>query len=379
MRLEDCNKVKVLHLLADGGTGGIELLCCNFYPYSRNENVFLFPWLTGETAERMKKGGARVLEYHHNRILYFFTILRILKLCKREKISLVVAHHGVTLLRGIPFLLKHFKPDLRTVIYVHSDPMIEDRSRIRRRIKTVIQKFLYRRVDRIIAISDYVKEKLIERYQLRPETVTRIYNAAPVEQYSNCIRKPRETVQMVFHGRLVEGKGVQTILHALSLLPAESEYHFTIIGDGDYRTELEKRCMEYCLVDRVTFLGTRTDIPALLAEGDIFIHMPVCEEGFGISTVEAMASGLLCIVAESGALPELIHNGVNGVVVKRGDDMLLAKMIDSAINNLSAPSCIRMRQQALVDSAEYNIQSYATILDQTLRTLVGTNSQNGGK
>lgn len=370
MTLIDCKKVKVLHLLADGGTGGIELLCKNFYPFSENENIFLFPWRTGGTTNSMKQGGAKVLEYNHSRKVYLFTVFKILKLCRRERIDLVVAHHGITILRGIPILLKLLKPGLRAVIYVHSDPTIEDNSRVRFCIKTVFQKFFYRKADKIIAISDFVKKKLIQHYQLEPEKIVRIYNAAPLEQYCNCIREPGELVQMVFHGRLVEVKGVQVILHALSLLPSQLGYHFTIIGDGDYRAELEKLCGEYKLMDRVTFLGNRTDISALLAKKDVFINMPVWEEGFGISVVEAMASGLLCIVAESGALPELIHHGKNGFVVKSGNYTALAQVIGDVIDSLGSSSYTQMREQALADSAGYDIQSYAEVLDHELCALL---------
>lgn len=377
--MKDRKKVKVLHLLADGGTGGIELLCKNFYPFSHNENIFLFLWRTGETAERMKQGGARVLEYQHSKKAYLFTVFRILKLCRREGIRVVVAHHGVTLLRGIPVLLKLLKPGLRAVIYVHSDPVIGGGDRIIRSIKSMTHKFLYKKADRIIAISDFVKEKLIERYHLKPEKIARIYNAASVEQYCNRIREPEELVQLVFHGRLVEVKGVQIILRALSLLPRQSRYHFTIIGDGDYRTELEKLCEEYRLTDHVTFLGNRADIPALLAEKDVYINMPVCEEGFGISVVEAMSSGLLCIVAESGALPELIHHKENGLIVKMGDYTALAQMIGDVIGSLRSLSYIQMRKQALADSAGYHIRSYAEVLDHELCALLDNETQNGGK
>lgn len=49
------------------------------------------------------------------------------------------------------------------------------------------------------------------------------------------------------------------------------------------------------LEDKVQFLGSRTDVPQLLQAADLFVHPATCQEGFGITLIEAMASGVPCL------------------------------------------------------------------------------------
>lgn len=55
-------------------------------------------------------------------------------------------------------------------------------------------------------------------------------------------------------------------------------------------------------------MGTRYNIPELLNDADIFIHMPEWEEGFGITIIEAMAAGVICVCSNNGAISEIINN-----------------------------------------------------------------------
>ena len=95
----------------------------------------------------------------------------------------------------------------------------------------------------------------------------------------------------------------------------EKDFEFQIIGDGPYKTKLESLVKEQHLENKVVFLGTRYDVSQLLEKADIFVHVPIIEEGFGITIVEAMASGKLCICSNSGAISEIIENDGNGFLV----------------------------------------------------------------
>ena len=118
--------------------------------------------------------------------------------------------------------------------------------------------------------------------------------------------------------------------------------------------------------DKVEFLGNRRDVPKLLAQSDIFVHLPVCEEGFGITIVEAMAAGLICICSNSGAIPEIINDGKNGFLVKKENPKEFSQMIDTVIKNINTDNLKRIRTQAIEDSNIYSIEKFSMQLDSRI-------------
>jgi glycosyltransferase involved in cell wall biosynthesis len=84
-----------------------------------------------------------------------------------------------------------------------------------------------------------------------------------------------------------------------------------ICGDGLQRAPLEKLAAELAIVDRVRFLGTRNDVPQVMASCDGFCHAAPFEP-FGIVVIEAMATSLPVVVPNSGGIREAVDDGVNG-------------------------------------------------------------------
>lgn len=166
-------------------------------------------------------------------------------------------------------------------------------------------------------------------------------------------------------GRLSPEKGVQTILKALTLLPDTLNYNFCVAGDGVERQHLQTFAEENGLSDKVSFLGTRADVSELLYQSDIFIHMPNWEEGFGLTIVEAMASGLICICSNSGAIPEIIRDGENGILVEKGNAGNLAEVLTRVMQD-QYPMTDAIRKRALATAQTFSIVKFAQELDATL-------------
>jgi glycosyltransferase involved in cell wall biosynthesis len=87
-----------------------------------------------------------------------------------------------------------------------------------------------------------------------------------------------------------------------------------IAGDGPYREKLEEMIEEYEIQENLILLGKQNELKAYYEEADIFIH-PADLEGFGIVVPEAMSSGLPVILSNKGALPELVNNMEDGIIV----------------------------------------------------------------
>lgn len=229
----------------------------------------------------------------------------------------------------------------------------------------LIQKSL-QRADTVVAISHSVKDSLVQRYRVSADKIEVIYNGVDVKRMAACPHEHHEPAEIVYVGRLIEDKGVQVILKALSHLPSDAPWHFSIVGDGSYREELEKMTRELNLHNRVRFLGTCRNIPEILAKSDVFVHAPIWEEGFGITIVEAMAAGLLCICAKSGAIPEIIQDGMDGFLFEKGNSAELAGALQKCIREYDTDEMMRIRAAAVEKAKHFSIEAFAEQLDGLL-------------
>ncbi len=123
------------------------------------------------------------------------------------------------------------------------------------------------------------------------------------------------SVLVGFVGRLDEQKGIPDLLEAMRLAASASpEISFVLAGDGPLRPRVATYVERYGLSETVHLLGFREDIPSLLKAFD-FLVMPSLWEGFGYAALEAMAAGKAVIATNTSSLPELVEDGVTGLLV----------------------------------------------------------------
>lgn len=119
---------------------------------------------------------------------------------------------------------------------------------------------------------------------------------------------------------------------AAKLLAEIPQAHFLIVGDGPARQALEKTTAELGLAPAVHFLGTRSDIPEILALCDVFVlssHM----EANPVSILEAAACGKPVVATRVGSVPETVHEGNTGYLVPPGDAAAMADRILCLLRN----------------------------------------------
>lgn len=136
--------------------------------------------------------------------------------------------------------------------------------------------------------------------------------------------------------QLRHGKGIDVLLDAARrLLPRHPELVFLVAGRAGNGEEAYARDMRAAaeapeLAGRVRFLGSRTDIPNLLATFDAFV-LPTRTETFGIVIVEAMAAGVPVIASRVGAIPEIIDSPAAGCIVNDVEGAAFAEAIERVI------------------------------------------------
>lgn len=231
-------------------------------------------------------------------------------------------------------------------------------------------------VDAVICNSRYTSGTIAAAYRIAPDRLHVLYN--PVEQ--------RQLTQTGEHlrGQLNFGAGDLVIGHVGGMIPTRDQatllkafceiqtHHpnarLVLIGDGPLRGALELLVRQLDIGDCVRFIGYTAQVGNYLGIMDIYVNTTL-DEGFGIAVVEAMLAGLPVVLTDAGAHPELITDGVHGVLYTGGDDTRLAHMILELIDQ---PDKRRRLGDAARESAcerfapEHYVSGYDTIIDQVL-------------
>lgn len=132
---------------------------------------------------------------------------------------------------------------------------------------------------------------------------------------------------------LIKYKGHRDFLYAIKEINRLNNTHFWFVGeDRGIRSELESLARQLDIEHRIEFLGTRLDIPELLAASDISV-LASHEEGFSNVILESMAAGLPVVATDVGGNGEAVVNGVTGWLVPPKNSGVLAKKIIDLLEN----------------------------------------------
>src|SRR5215208_945759 len=174
---------------------------------------------------------------------------------------------------------------------------------------------------RRLLLSDGVQEN---RLHLIPPGVNSSLFEGPFEDPFSGIGRPR----VLFVGRLAPQKGVSTLVAAAGLLEDPSA-RLLLVGDGPERKVLEKEAKRIGMGDRLHFVGfvAHERLPAVLVHADLLV-LPSLYEELGTVLLEAMQAALPIVASNIGGIPDVIEDGVNGLLVPPGEPEALARAID---------------------------------------------------
>lgn len=194
----------------------------------------------------------------------------------------------------------------------------------------------------IIAINDAVAENLKQQGIRAPIFVQQdVFDEPTVPQESKSrLRKELLRDGAVLVGtvsRLEEGKGIEDFLAAVRCLtPCWPDVRYVIVGDGSRAPALKKITAEWGLNDRVHFTGFQSKVFEYYAAMDVFVCASHAEGG-PATVIEAMQMGLPVVTTRVGLVPQLIRDGVNGLVVDVSD----VRGLRAAIGSLLAEPTLR--------------------------------------
>lgn len=163
-------------------------------------------------------------------------------------------------------------------------------------------------------------------------------------------------------------KGQHVLLDALTLLhEAIPDCHIVLAGDGPDRLLLEKRAVDLGIADKVRFCGFVDDMPLFLRSLSMLV-IPSLSEGFSFAAAEAMAAGCPVVASRVGGLPEVIEDGVTGLLFPPGDAAALAAAVRRILGDESLSS--KLVERAGADVVRFSLETYVEKMTEMFRELV---------
>lgn len=193
------------------------------------------------------------------------------------------------------------------------------------RAELACQRVVYRAADVVVANSRAASDQLM-REGVAAEKTRLIPNGVDVAAFTRA-RTPGPIRRIVMVANLRPEKGHDVLIEAAPHIRARHpDVRFTLAGDGPRREALECLARARGVASGIEFLGQADDVPALLAESDLFV-LPSRSEAMPNAVIEAMAAGLPVVASRVGGIPELVADGRTGVLVPAGDPAALARAI----------------------------------------------------
>ncbi len=199
-------------------------------------------------------------------------------------------------------------------------------------------RYLNPRIDRIICVCEAIRRYFLEMKPAflrmpedRPVTIHKghkleWYDGTPADLTEFGI--PGDAFVIACTANYRPRKGIDYLIEAVEMLPADMPVHLMLVGHMD-APALKKRIARSPASERIHRVGFVTNAPEVSAAADVFCLPSTKREGLPRSVIEAMAYRVPPVVTDAGGSPELVENGVSGIVVPPMDSVALAQAIET--------------------------------------------------
>jgi len=233
---------------------------------------------------------------------------------------------------------------------------------------TLLYRWLYRHLDRLIFDSELSKSEFLSTGPTIDETKLGIVHTSIVvteeedRSQKSVVRSkyqiPEDCVIGMFHGRLDPEKGLDTLLEAVAQIK-ERNFRLVLVGRGseEYTAHLKQVVQEKGIADKVVFAGFVHPVLPYVAAADFGILASTVQEGCPLSPQEYMSQGRPVVVTNNGGQREYVVQEQNGLLVPPGDAKALAEAIARLVDDTTLRQ--RLGQQAKADFDDHlNYEHY---------------------
>jgi len=332
----DKGSIKVLHLVQGLGIGGLENVVVNLLKgidserYQPSVCCYDTLWSVAQSLN----GIINIHFLKRKQGIDYAYPFKLAALLKREKIQILHLHNSTAFFYGV---IAGKITRVPVIIYTEHARDIFPNIKVR-----IADKILSSFTDKVIVVADYLKKNLIKYEWFNPSKIITIYNGADETKFNNKYNVDEVKRDLGLFGRkkivgivarLDPIKNHKCLIKAMQIVVKHyPDTILLVIGDGALRDELKAFARESNLLNNIYFLGTRQDIPQLLAIMDIFVLCSI-SEGLPMTLLEAMAAGKPIIATNVGGIPEIIEHGINGVLIPPDNPDILADAIKKLIDD----------------------------------------------
>jgi len=291
-----CHALKDLHL-------EVSMLC--------PENSAMFT--------QMKDSRIKVLTFKKRGFLDLSLAKTIAKACKSSSFDLIHTHDSHA----------HSAAVLSATVFGNALPIVVSRRVDFSVSATPFSKWKYNHasVKKIICVSATIK-KMTEPSIVNPEKLCIVHSGIDVAKYNfsqqeNILKKelniPEEVCLIGNLSALADHKDFPTFMNtAKATMESDPKIQFIIAGSGAEEAYIKKFISDHQLQNKIHLLGFRKDVPKVMKSLDIFL-ITSKTEGLGTIVLEAFAAGVPVVATRAGGIPELVNNGVTGLLNDVGD------------------------------------------------------------
>ncbi len=306
------------------------------------------------------ENGTKIYNLNFHTPFWFDVYKKLPKDFSLKNYDVIISHMPCGALMADKLLKKH---SIKYIYAVHFSDIVVLKSFLYLPFRNKLKK-IYKEADKIAARS-YVLQKRIE--EIIPEAHNKTfvaYSGIEKDYISDSIKATfnREELQISTVASLIKRKNINLIINAIANI--HKKIHLTIIGDGPERRKLEKLTQRLNIEDKITFLGNikREKVISKLKESDIFILLSK-NETFGISYLEAMATGNIVIAKKEDGIDGIIKNRQNGFLINSEVSELKAcieniiKISDEEIKIIRQKSIDTVKRLTIKEAAENYINN----------------------
>ncbi len=242
--------------------------------------------------------------------------------------------------------------------------------------------------ERIIAVSNFVRDHIINNYAVNKEKVVVIHRGVNFKEFSKDklsqevlektrekYRAPKDMKVLLLPSRMTRWKGHLTLIDALAKIK-EMDFYCIIAGDlskhPNFVAEIQNKIQEYRIQNRVQLFGNDPKIINLYGIADVIISASVEPEAFGRTIIEAQSMEKLVIATNIGGACETIQDGTTGFHVKPGDSDDLANKISHCLNIIGTKEeekITRMARKTVSENFSLDLMTSKTmdVYDEVLK------------
>lgn len=223
-----------------------------------------------------------------------------------------------------------------------------------RAIRYRVQRLFSRGTERIFAVTEQLRRDLVAHVGIPAQRIEVLYNGvdfarfAPADPHLTRARLgiPADVLLVGSVGRLAAVKNYALLVRAVAALGMDN-VQLCFVGDGPERAALEALARELGIAGKVTFLGHRDDVSDILGAMDVFV-LPSVSEGMSNTLLEAMAAGVAPVASAVGGNPEIVRDGVDGLLFASNDLAGLSECLRRLLTDVALRERFGMAARARV-------------------------------